>query len=62
MQEKARSDVHRSRGREHRCAQEFLHLARLCDWKLPTAFGDPRIFQILFLGILLAAGAWLRDF
>jgi Na+-transporting NADH:ubiquinone oxidoreductase subunit NqrB len=27
--------------------------------KLP---GDPRIFQILFLGILLAAGAWLRDF
>src|SRR5258706_6903680 len=31
-------------------------------WKLPTAFGDPRIFQILFLGVLLAAGAWLRDF
>ncbi len=24
--------------------------------------GDPRIFQILFLGVLLAAGAWLRDF
>ncbi len=23
---------------------------------------DPRIFQILFLGVLLAAGAWLRDF
>jgi non-ribosomal peptide synthetase component F len=23
---------------------------------------DPRIFQIAFLGILLAAGAWLRDF
>lgn len=35
---------------------------RLCNWKLPGAFGDPRIFQILFLGILLAAGAWLRDF
>jgi len=35
---------------------------RLCNWKLPVAFGDPRIFQILFLGILLAAGAWLRDF
>jgi Na+-transporting NADH:ubiquinone oxidoreductase subunit NqrB len=40
----------------------FLFLERLCDWKLPAAFGDPRIFQILFLGILLAAGAWLRDF
>jgi Na+-transporting NADH:ubiquinone oxidoreductase subunit NqrB len=35
---------------------------RLYNWKLPDAFGDPRIFQILFLGILLAAGAWLRDF
>src|SRR5580698_214375 len=35
---------------------------RLCNWKLPNAFRDPRIFQILFLGILLAAGAWLRDF
>ena len=35
---------------------------RLCNWKLPAAFGDPRIFQILCLGILLAAGAWLRDF
>jgi Na+-transporting NADH:ubiquinone oxidoreductase subunit NqrB len=35
---------------------------RLGDWKLPSAFRDPRIFQILFLGILLAAGAWLRDF
>jgi enediyne biosynthesis protein E5 len=23
---------------------------------------DPRIFQILFLGVLLAAGGWLRDF
>src|ERR1041385_9512513 len=23
---------------------------------------DPRMFQICFLGILLAAGAWLRDF
>jgi Na+-transporting NADH:ubiquinone oxidoreductase subunit NqrB len=35
---------------------------RLCNWKLPDAFSDPRIFQILFLGILLSAGAWLRDF
>jgi Na+-transporting NADH:ubiquinone oxidoreductase subunit NqrB len=35
---------------------------RLSDWKLPGALGDPRIFQILFLGILLASGAWLRDF
>jgi len=35
---------------------------RLYNWKLPHAFSDPRIFQILFLGILLAAGAWLRDF
>ena len=25
-------------------------------------FADPRIFQIVFLGILLAAGAWFRDF
>ncbi len=37
-------------------------LERLCNWKLLNALGDPRIFQILFLGILLAAGAWLRDF
>ena len=37
-------------------------LARLCRWKLGEAFGDPRLFQILFLGILLAIGAWLRDF
>jgi len=39
-----------------------IRFERLCNWKLPRAFGDPRIFQILFLGILLAAGAWLRDF
>ena len=30
--------------------------------KLPNAFRDPRMFQILFLGILLAAGAYIRDF
>ncbi len=35
---------------------------RLCNWKVAGAFADPRIFQILFLGVLLAAGAWLRDF
>ena len=35
---------------------------RLHNWKLPDAFSDPRILQILFLGILLATGAWLRDF
>ena len=35
---------------------------RLYNWKLAAAFSDPRVFQILFLGILLAAGAWLRDF
>src|SRR5690242_4054731 len=35
---------------------------RFSYWKVPGAFADPRIFQILFLGILLAAGAWLRDF
>jgi len=40
----------------------FPSFERLCNWKLPRAFSDPRIFQILFLGILLAAGAWLRDF
>ena len=38
------------------------HLVRLSEWKLARAFGDPRIFQILFLGILLASGAYLRDF
>ncbi|HLI79251.1 MAG TPA: RnfABCDGE type electron transport complex subunit D [Candidatus Binataceae bacterium] len=37
-------------------------LDRLSNWKLANTFGDPRLFQILFLGILLAAGAWLRDF
>ena len=36
--------------------------ARILDfWKLPAS-ADPRLFQILFLGILLAAGAWFRDF
>jgi enediyne biosynthesis protein E5 len=40
----------------------FRSFERLYSWKLPAAFSDPRIFQILFLGILLAAGAWLRDF
>jgi enediyne biosynthesis protein E5 len=40
----------------------ILSFERLHNWKLPHAFSDPRIFQILFLGILLAAGAWLRDF
>ena len=30
--------------------------------KLPNAFRDPRMFQILFLGCLLAAGVYLRDF
>ena len=40
----------------------FPSFERLYNWKLPVAFGDPRIFQILFLGILLAVGAWLRDF
>lgn len=40
----------------------FSSFERLYSWKLPAAFGDPRIFQIVFLGILLAAGAWLRDF
>jgi Na+-transporting NADH:ubiquinone oxidoreductase subunit NqrB len=29
---------------------------------LPAKWADPRLAQILFLGILLAAGAWLRDF
>jgi len=43
------------------CAR-FFSVERPYSWKLPAAFGDPRIFQILFLGILLAAGAWLRDF
>src|ERR1700683_3679956 len=38
------------------------YLVRLCNWKSTGAFSDPRIFQILFLGILLAAGAYLRDF
>src|SRR5690242_12461416 len=40
----------------------FADFEHLCNWKLPAAFSDPRIFQILFLGILLATGAWLRDF
>jgi enediyne biosynthesis protein E5 len=40
----------------------FLSFSHLYSWKLPSSFSDPRIFQILFLGILLAAGAWLRDF
>jgi Na+-translocating ferredoxin:NAD+ oxidoreductase RnfD subunit len=31
-------------------------------WARRAALADPRIFQILFLGVLLAAGAWLRDF
>ena len=38
------------------------HLARPYSWKVAGAFADPRIFQIIFLGILLAAGAYLRDF
>jgi Na+-transporting NADH:ubiquinone oxidoreductase subunit NqrB len=38
------------------------YLARPYDWKLIGTFADPRIFQILFLGILLASGAYLRDF
>ncbi|HEV3109655.1 MAG TPA: RnfABCDGE type electron transport complex subunit D [Candidatus Binataceae bacterium] len=29
---------------------------------LPTSCADPRLAQILFLGLLLAAGAYLRDF
>jgi enediyne biosynthesis protein E5 len=29
---------------------------------LAASLGDPRLFQIFALGILLAAGAWLRDF
>ena len=35
---------------------------RLYNWKSSVTFSDPRIFQILFLGILLALGGWLRDF
>src|SRR5260221_2118668 len=31
-------------------------------WAHRAGSADPRIFQILFLGVLLAAGAWLRDF
>lgn len=42
--------------------EEFPSVEPLYSSKLPAAFGDPRIFQILFLGILLTAGAWLRDF
>jgi enediyne biosynthesis protein E5 len=38
------------------------YFVRPYDWRLERAFADPRIFQILFLGILLAAGAWFRDF
>lgn len=40
------------------------HLARFCDSsarKHWAALADPRLFQIAVLGILLAAGAWLRD-
>ena len=33
--------------------------ARIALRRLPS---DPRVFQILFLGLLLAAGVWLRDF
>src|SRR5580704_8638707 len=40
----------------------ILSFERLYSWRLPIAFSDPRILQILFLGVLLAAGAWLRDF
>ena len=37
--------------------------ARIFGWvRHYDAFRDPRMCQILFLGILLAAGAWLRDF
>src|SRR5271157_4351183 len=39
-----------------------FHFTRPCDWRLAPALGDPRIFQILFLGILLGSGAYLRDF
>ncbi|HXN87554.1 MAG TPA: RnfABCDGE type electron transport complex subunit D [Candidatus Binataceae bacterium] len=36
--------------------------AKIRDFcKLPAS-ADPRLFQILFLGILLATGAWFRDF
>jgi Na+-transporting NADH:ubiquinone oxidoreductase subunit NqrB len=38
------------------------HLIRPCESKLARAFDDPRMWQILFLGILLASGAYLRDF
>src|ERR1700688_2897052 len=41
-------------------------LARCGDVPLTTrmrmALGDPRLLQIAFLGILLAAGVWTRDF
>ncbi|HVN64023.1 MAG TPA: RnfABCDGE type electron transport complex subunit D [Candidatus Binataceae bacterium] len=30
--------------------------------RIPAAFSDPRLFQVLSLGILLGAGAWFRDF
>jgi len=30
--------------------------------RLPAMPADPRVLQILFLGVLLAAGAWIRDF
>jgi len=36
--------------------------ARAIASPLRAGWADPRMAQILFLGILLAAGAWLRDF
>ena len=40
----------------------IFHPIRLYTENIAGPFRDPRMFQILFLGILLAAGAWLRDF
>jgi enediyne biosynthesis protein E5 len=36
--------------------------SKLKSWPIPSALADPRLFQIFSLGILLAAGAYLRDF
>lgn len=43
---------------------EDSHPARILRWSKTAipAFADPRLFQIFSLGILLAAGAYFRDF
>jgi len=45
-----------------RTGRPILPAAGTAVSRRKPSFHDPRLLQILFLGVLLAAGAWLRDF